>query len=177
MLFGEEPRAFWEVSRSRGPSTPPAAPSSILFILQRGDLVRESKLPSSFRPACTPAPNPFLCKPLFSWEKQQPGHVRPCERSRPTGLTSEAAGSRKAAALPSPRLTWAGLSGRTRSSFLWCFRTASFRSCSSAQAVMALSTWCQGPGQGPGAAAGRARAKGRGWQTEEKEVKRMISQE
>lgn len=50
----------------------------------------------------------------------------------------------------SPCLTWSGLSGRMPSSFLWFSKTTSFRSCNSAQAVMALSTWCQGPRQGRG---------------------------
>lgn len=67
----------------------------------------------------------------------------------------------KPAALPSPCLTWAGLSGRTRSSFLWCFKTTSFRSCSSAQAVMALSTWARDQHRGKGTAAGRVQGQGK----------------
>lgn len=74
------------------------------------------------------------------------------ERSQSTCLMKSGCGAHREAGCSHilPCLTWAGLSGRIPSNFFWFSKTTSFRSCNSAQAVMALSTWCQGPGQGRG---------------------------
>lgn len=80
--------------------------------------------------------------------------------------------SQDSATADRPGLTWAGPSGRVPSSFFWRSKTTSFRSCSSAQAVRALSTWC--PDQGR-RAAGREQGRGRmaGGGREERFVKKL----
>lgn len=112
------------------PSTSPAAPSSILFILQQGVLVRESKLPLFLRAQLPSSPSSENCS----------SHRRGSHQEKPVGRPNRTRLPGSGQSSSSPRLTWARLSSRTPSSSFWFSKTTSFRSCNSAQAAMALST-------------------------------------
>ena len=90
------------------PSTPLAAPSSILFILQPGGLARESKLPLFLvRPACTCSPLPPLPLKTSLLMGGEATRKSQSERGQSTGLTKQGCRFLKEQTLSVPHLGWA----------------------------------------------------------------------
>lgn len=88
--------------RTQRPASPPlAAPSSILFILQQGDLAGKVNFPSasSILPV-GPAPLSPIPQKASLLVGKETTRERPSERSQSTGLTMRLQGSTKAGASP-----------------------------------------------------------------------------